>query len=386
MNKEERVLNVLNRKPVDFLPSQITFSDRTRDKEVSEALGLSGPEELDDYLENHIYFTYDNNDKHVFYRNDLEVMEDLQKRGFAGIDYNLGIVYDCYGMGLQMHNDGVWAIYGALKHDEKLNKSAMKYLPPSFNRDLLSMNTEDAIKNYKTPDPEKDGTFNQMGEDLKKHSGDFLVIPSGYFGIFERAYALMGFEEFMIDLIDRRNMVEEFLEKLTDYRVEEAKKKVALGFKVGHAGDDFGTQVAPFFSEKMFVEVFKPKLARVFKVFKDAGLPVVMHSCGNITPYLPHLIDIGLDAWEPVQPCNDLEYIKKEYGQYLTFWGGIDTQRLPFMKPQEVKEMARYTIRTLGKGGGHIIAPAQEIMSDVPIENVKALVETIIEERKHAIE
>jgi uroporphyrinogen-III decarboxylase len=44
--------------------------------------------------------------------------------------------------------------------------------------------------------------------------------------------------------------------------------------------------------------------------------------------------------------------------------------------------MATESIRALGKGGGHIIAPAQEIMKDVPTDNVQALVETIINERQ----
>ena len=71
------------------------------------------------------------------------------------------------------------------------------------------------------------------------------------------------------------------------------------------------------------------------------------------------------------------------YGRDLGFWGGIETQNfLPFGTPAQVKEKARETIRTLGKGGGLIIGPSQEVMNDVPIENVKALVETIIEERQ----
>ena len=68
------------------------------------------------------------------------------------------------------------------------------------------------------------------------------------------------------------------------------------------------------------------------------------------------------------------------------FWGGIETQKtLPFGTPAQVKEMARDAIRILGKGGGLIIAPSQEVMNDVPLENVKALVETIVEERESVL-
>jgi uroporphyrinogen decarboxylase len=82
----------------------------------------------------------------------------------------------------------------------------------------------------------------------------------------------------------------------------------------------------------------------------------------------------------------DHSFLKREYGKDLIFWGGIDTQNLlPFGSPEEVKLMAAETIRILGKGGGYIIAPSQEIMVDVPIENLKALVETINEEREKVI-
>ncbi len=386
MNNEERVLNVINRKPVDYLPSQITFSDRTRDQEISEAIGLSSPSELDGYLENHIALTLTLHDKSLFYRNDEESMNKLIEAGYAGVDPEKKIAYDSFGMGIKMHVDGFFSCYGPMGANPELNKSAEKYLPESFNREILKMDLENAIKHWKAPDLNKEGNFTEMEDGLKALSGDFLVLPSGYFGIYERAFSLLGWQQFMTEMALRPKMIGELLDKITDYKVEEAKRKVELGFKIGHYGDDLGNQVTTFFSKKMFRELFKPRMARVFKVFKDAGLPVALHCCGKIDDFIPDLIEIGLDVWEPVQPVNDLKFLKKEYGKDLTFWGGIDTQKLPFLSPEQVKEMSKETIRILGKDGGYIIAPAQEIMNDVPIENVKAIVETIIEERERYLD
>ena len=86
MTKEERVLRVINGQEVDYLPSQITFSDRTRDKAISEALGLDGPEVLDDYLENHIYIALSAHDKTLFYRNDRDEMARLNPL-YAGMSH-----------------------------------------------------------------------------------------------------------------------------------------------------------------------------------------------------------------------------------------------------------------------------------------------------------
>ncbi|HJN65037.1 MAG TPA: uroporphyrinogen decarboxylase family protein, partial [Pirellulales bacterium] len=105
-----------------------------------------------------------------------------------------------------------------------------------------------------------------------------------------------------------------------------------------------------------------------------------------LTDFIPDLIDAGLRVLEPVQPCMDLAFLKREYGKDLVFYGGIETQNiLPFGTPEQVKQLATETIRTLGKGGGMIIAPSQEVMNDVPIENVKALLETIIQERESVL-
>ena len=158
-----------------------------------------------------------------------------------------------------------------------------------------------------------------------------------------------------------------------------------MDFISGHVGDDLGTQTGPFVPPKIFEEQLMPQYKRLFKVYKDAGWYMMMHSCGCITQFLPQLIEMGLDYLEPVQPCMDLSLIKREFGKYLTFQGGIDTQQLlPFGSPDDVRREAAATIRLLGKGGGHVISPSQEVMKDVPLANIVALLETIIAERATA--
>ena len=383
MTNKERTLRLISRQEVDYLPSQITFSDRTRDKEISNALGLASADDLDGFLNNHIQISLTCHDTSVFFRNDEALMLDLQARGYLGVDLEDGIVYDSWGTGIKMHIDGFFIPFGCFMGDKQKNARAEKFLPPDFDRGILHMDLEDAIRHYKTPDMRKAGNFDPIAADLKKYTGgEFLVLPSGYFGIGERALAMLGWEQYMLELALRPKLIGELMDKITDCKIEDAKAKVALGIQVAHHGEDLGIQNTTFFSRKMFQEIYKPRLARLFKVYKDAGLPVVMHSCGCITEFLPDLIEIGLDILEPVQPCMDLEFIKKEYGKDLIFWGGINTQDLPYMTPEQVKTMVTKTIRTLGKGGGHIIGPSQEIMNDVPLENIKAMVETIVSERE----
>ena len=129
---------------------------------------------------------------------------------------------------------------------------------------------------------------------------------------------------------------------------------------------------------------FRPRLQLVWDVYRQAGLPVIYHSCGNVIALIPDMIEMGLDMLEPIQPVMDLKFLKREFGRHLSFWGGIDTQRiLPYGTPDEVRRHTTEVIDTLGAGGGLLIAPSQEIMPDVPVENIVAMVETVVRQRSH---
>jgi len=251
---------------------------------------------------------------------------------------------------------------------------------------VLFQDAEQAVANYAIPDLTAPHLFDDMVDDLVQRSGDYLVMPSGYFGAYERACGLMGFGGFMTTMALAPKVAHDLLDKITEYKVAYAKKVVEMGFKVAHYGDDLGTQTGAFFSKEMFHEFILPRIKQAWQPFNDAGLPIILHSCGNITNFIPDLIEIGLRVLEPCQTCMDLPYLKREFGKDLVFWGGIETQKLPSMTPNEVRAMVRESINTLGKDGRHIIGPSQEVMNDVPLENVVALLETIVQERQAVLE
>jgi uroporphyrinogen decarboxylase len=80
------------------------------------------------------------------------------------------------------------------------------------------------------------------------------------------------------------------------------------------------------------------------------------------------------------------ERLKHEFGDRLSFHGGIDIQRvLPFGTSEEVKLEAVKVMRILGQGGGYILAPTHYILPDVPPENILALRDAIIQAGRYPL-
>ena len=115
----------------------------------------------------------------------------------------------------------------------------------------------------------------------------------------------------------------------------------------------------------------------------------MVHSCGNIRPFIPAWIDMGLDVLDPIQPQAqgmEPERLKKDFGDRLVFHGGIDLQQvLPNGTPEEVKAEVRRYIQALSPGGGYIVAPAHNVQSDVPPENLVAIRDAIEEYGRYPI-
>ena len=115
MNREERVLKILKKDAVDYLPSQITFADRTRDEAIHKSLGLPKEQTLDDYLENHLGISLTKADYPLFFRNDIEMMRELEGEGYCKVDVENNVVYDSWGMGIKIGSDGFFACFHPLR-------------------------------------------------------------------------------------------------------------------------------------------------------------------------------------------------------------------------------------------------------------------------------
>jgi uroporphyrinogen decarboxylase len=105
------------------------------------------------------------------------------------------------------------------------------------------------------------------------------------------------------------------------------------------------------------------------------------HSDGNIEPIVADLIEIGVDALNPLQPdVMDASKLKDRFGDRLAFWGGVGTATL-WAKgtPADIRAEVRTRIETLGRDGGYIVCPAYDLEPEIPWPNILAFVEAVKE-------
>ena len=106
-----------------------------------------------------------------------------------------------------------------------------------------------------------------------------------------------------------------------------------------------------------------------------------------ITEILDDIVELGVDIINPVQVSAkgmDTRRLKKEYGDKLTFWGAIDTQKiLPYGSPEDVRREVRKRIEDLAPGGGYILSAVLTILPEVPPENICAMFDAALEYGKY---
>jgi uroporphyrinogen decarboxylase len=153
--------------------------------------------------------------------------------------------------------------------------------------------------------------------------------------------------------------------------------------------DDLGTQTGPLISRKDYVNYLKPyekQMIEQIKKYTDAK--IYRHSCGSVYQFIPDLIEIGVDILNPLQPlAKDMEpwRLKREFGNDLTFFGGVDTQQLLYQSPEDVRQGVKALIQEYAPGGGYIFGTGHNIEPDTPIENIPAMFETALEYGQYPI-
>jgi uroporphyrinogen decarboxylase len=202
-------------------------------------------------------------------------------------------------------------------------------------------------------------------------------------GIFERAWYLRGFEQFIMEMMVEKRFAHAFFEKILETQISAYRKLLeAIGTHIEGVliTDDVAMQDSLVMSPETYREMLKPYQKRLIESIQAYGVSVLWHSCGAIYPLIPDFIDMGVRILHPVQTSAqdmDPQRLKQQFGRDIVLWGGgCDIQTvLQTATSAEVTEEIQRKISKLAPGGGFVFTTTHCIQPDTPLENILAMVQ-----------
>jgi len=206
-------------------------------------------------------------------------------------------------------------------------------------------------------------------------------------------YAGHKFEDWLCRLFTDPNYVYEVLEAVAERNIENLKLYLqAVGDYIDIilvSTTDYGSQIGEIYSPEMFRELVKPNIKKVNDfIHQNCAAKTFYHSCGSIRNIIGDMIEAGVDILNPVQVNTsnmDAAELKRDFGDRIVFWGGgVDTQTVfQFGTPEEVRAQVKERVEIFGKGGGFVFTPVHNIQSGVPLENLVAMRDAVLEYGKY---
>lgn len=360
MNSRERVIAALDQKGPDRVPLDGSFRQDVWRK-LEDHFGTKDGEIIREYLG--LDFRYPMLEPANSF-SERAVPAPIQIPEIGMGNENLVIIRD---------NDWLEDEYGICK------KPSEDELYWQYTIHPLSEASVDDVKNYKFPDPGLTERYRNIRNDVDRF-GKTHFIGVELWNIFKTSWEFRGWEQYLTDLYLQEELVEVLADRILEHRIEQSIYIAECGVDMIFIMGDIAMQNSMMLSPELWRKFFKPRLEKWIKeVRKDHDIYFMFHSDGDMGSVFSDLIEIGFDAIDPVQPeCMDVEKYARKYGKKVCLHGTISLQEtLPYGSTEDVANEVKERISCCGKSGGLVLAPANTVQPDVPIENILTLYETV---------
>lgn len=226
----------------------------------------------------------------------------------------------------------------------------------------------------------------QRARYLHEHTDKALVFTTPW-GISNSSSA-----DFMCALLLEKDEAHDRLEEWSNKLVEGLARVLDAVKPYLHVilfSGDAGSQQAPLFNPETYREMIVPHMRKVPEfIHRHSDIKVLLHSCGSVYRLIDCFIEMGIDFLNPLQLSAaemEPERLVGEFGGRIGFWGGgCDTQHvLPEGTVAQVREEVRRRMKTWSSVPGFVFTPVHNIQSDVPMENILAMVAEVRRTRDH---
>ncbi|OIO88990.1 MAG: hypothetical protein AUK03_15320 [Anaerolineae bacterium CG2_30_64_16] len=191
------------------------------------------------------------------------------------------------------------------------------------------------------------------------------------------AWMLMGLQQMSYALVDEPALLTDIFRTTAAFWTQAGLRLIATGVDALVVHDDQGSNSGTFFSPTRFRQMVLPHLRQQIVTLRAAGVPIILHSCGNVNAILPDLVETGIAGLNNLQrgAHMDLQAVKAAYGDRLCLIGNVDASGVMSTgAPDEVTQAVIEAIQIGAPGGGYILATDHSFHEGIPIENVLAFI------------
>ena len=381
MNSRERVLLALNHKEADRVPIDFAGTGVTTI----------------------CYQAYDDLRRYLGFPPNGYSDADMGAGAWAGVVTPHAEIYDRLHSDVQMAGMGspdTWSLdiqYGD-KYDTYVDEWGTTVVRPKgghyFDYRIFPIQhgTVEAVRAWnRWPNPSDPGRwrgFRQRCLDARATGRALTAFSVFGGGIFEQPARVMPMEEYFIGIASDASFSDLILGKMYDIYAEATIRmleEVGDILDVWVYWDDLSGQNRPLISQRWYEKHLMPLHRKLFDLVKSkTQAKIFFHCCGTARPWIPYLIDVGVDILNPVQVSAagmDPTGLKRDFGDDIVFWGGACNPQgtLAFGTPQEVADEVRRNIDALAPGGGFVLGNVHNIQNLVPPENIAAMFDTCYE-------
>jgi len=285
---------------------------------------------------------------------------------------------DLYAVEIPYRSPNANSITAALDLAGK-DKSATLTAPGFF----ADIHDPACIEDFNWPDPNGHIDAAECKKIVHEVPDEYAAIGVLWSSNFQDACAACGMESAFIKMADEPRMFQAIIDRVTQFYLQANDifyKATAHRLDAVLMGNDFGSQDRLMLSPNMLRKYVWPYAKKLIRQAKDYRLPVIYHSCGSIYEIIGDLIELGVDVIHPFEPTpkNMMpEKLKKDFGDKVSFCGGIDAQHLlPDGTPSQIRQKVKQLKKLFPTG--LVISPSREAISpDIPPQNIQALFEAI---------
>jgi len=283
--------------------------------------------------------------------------------GFVPIDYSVYFKDDELPPGTTLDGAGVAHMPGSMFHFTKM-------LAPLRNATSIQQILEYPLDNTLEWD------WSHVKPAVDKAHADGTVAVGWVGHMYETAWQIRGYEEFLMDMLTQPAWAHAMLDRVIEHKTEHCRRLAEAGVDIITCGDDVANQRALMFEPSMWREFMLNRWKPVWDAAHQANprTHIWYHSDGNISAIIGDLVAAGVNILNPLQPeCLDVDAVHAEFGGRVALDGVMGTQTtMPWGSPDDVRARVKEVIENYGRNGGLFVTPTHVLEPEVPLANIDA--------------